>query len=463
MNDSQMVLKMFANLTQSDRKSICASRGFERDISTMSSMFTDAFLSKDGLPEVMETLSAEDSRMLNLLLFCRPVGVSFFASLYSGQDADKQWGTYNELYRPVFKKVKKSLISKGVLIMTIAPKSYDSRSVLERHKFSIPVRFEPWVPLPFGEIHMAKDPGECMHEAVREKVRALVTDAAEQPSDTKETDAYDDTKKTIKCKWFTVSKLRNVLYHEWDKVFTRATRRYTDGVTTSLSRTLFGILSRLKDNQWVACNEIEPFLEVLCRRVDKPDAVQVCDRGLQCGLLARLCTAGKMYYRPAAPDISPDEDPSLWLRSNANDGCTLDIGKTPLEGLELIAAISNIEIRNGKLTVTPDIPTIGHASASLHEQSLIRWLDREITPYRDAFATVRKRAGKTVLHKNLMIARVGDFSLKMKIIKIFSRESSKIVELPGEYIAFPINEFNTVCKVVSKAGFAVKTIEEKYS
>ncbi len=461
MNYSTMVMEMFVNLAKSDRKSICTARGFERDVATLSSAFADAFLSTHGLPEVMKTLSTQDCRMLNLLLFCRPVKISVFDPLYGKRDVYRSWGTYNELYRPVFKKVKKALLLKGVLILTIDPENYDRRSILERYKFSIPNRFEPWIPLPFGDIHTIEDPGECRYEAVREKVRDMAADAAIQSSGTEKTGAPGSTKKGIKHERFTVSKLRNLLHEEWDTVFSSGTRRYTTNVTSSLSRTLFGILCRLRENQWVTCNEIEPFLELLCRQAEKPDAAKICDRGWQCGLLALLCKNGKKYYRPAAYDISPEADPSLWLCSNSQEGCTLDIEKVPLEGLELMTAVSQIEMRNGKFLVKPDIPAIGHAPLSLHEHSIMKWLDREITAYRDAFSAVRTRKGKTVLHKNLTIARVGDLSLKMKILKIFSGKSSKIVELPGEYIAFATDEFNTVCKVVSKAGLAVKIIEEK--
>lgn len=83
------------------------------------------------------------------------------------------------------------------------------------------------------------------------------------------------------------------------------------------------------------------------------------------------------------------------------------------------------------------------------------WLQKNSTGFRQAFETCRQRSGKTILHENLAVARVGDLALKVAIERSLG---ALIVPLGDEYIAFTYDSFAEVKRVVTKLGHVVKEV-----
>ena len=70
--------------------------------------------------------------------------------------------------------------------------------------------------------------------------------------------------------------------------------------------------------------------------------------------------------------------------------------------------------------------------------------------------------GKLIVHDNLLVARVTDLSLRVKLQKAFeTTDESQIIFLSGDYLVFPRAMRIEVEKIVRKAGHIVKTVQAK--
>ncbi len=90
---------------------------------------------------------------------------------------------------------------------------------------------------------------------------------------------------------------------------------------------------------------------------------------------------------------------------------------------------------------------------------------RQQIAYGKLFQKFEAQWGKLILHQNLLLARVTSLDLRVKLHKAFGGsqgdEITRVVFLPGEYIAFAPAMLGEVEKVVKKAGHVVKTIQAK--
>jgi hypothetical protein len=86
---------------------------------------------------------------------------------------------------------------------------------------------------------------------------------------------------------------------------------------------------------------------------------------------------------------------------------------------------------------------------------LADWLQKNAPAFHQAFETVRERRGKTILHENLSVARVGDLSLKVALEKALG---NRIVPLGEEFLAFPSGAVAEVKRLVAQMGHVVKEV-----
>jgi hypothetical protein len=66
--------------------------------------------------------------------------------------------------------------------------------------------------------------------------------------------------------------------------------------------------------------------------------------------------------------------------------------------------------------------------------------------------------GKHIVHRDLLAAKVKNLSLMVALKKAYNG-SAKVVFLPNDFIAFPRNELSTIENLVTRNGFAVKTMD----
>jgi hypothetical protein len=134
-----------------------------------------------------------------------------------------------------------------------------------------------------------------------------------------------------------------------------------------------------------------------------------------------------------------------------------------LEALEQLVAISDQQpAPSGRavLLLTPNLVKLGRTGDNLESLAPADWLEKHSPEFRQAFETCRRRRGKTILHENLAVARVGDLTLKVAIERALGVHG---VPLGDEFIAFPRGLLGEVERVVAKSGHVVKEVSGRES
>ncbi len=128
----------------------------------------------------------------------------------------------------------------------------------------------------------------------------------------------------------------------------------------------------------------------------------------------------------------------------------------PLHDLDLLNTLADLAVENGVLLASPSLIKLGRTIPAQRKAPLSLWLAENIPAFGEALETVDAKWGKTILHENLLVARVRDLSLRVQL----ERElKGNIVLLSDHYIAFPIESRPSVEKVLKKTGFVVKTVK----
>ncbi|HRW11273.1 MAG TPA: hypothetical protein P5121_39510, partial [Caldilineaceae bacterium] len=86
-----------------------------------------------------------------------------------------------------------------------------------------------------------------------------------------------------------------------------------------------------------------------------------------------------------------------------------------------------------------------------------QWLEANAPVYAEAQKTVQRRWGKTIVHENLLVAKVNDLTLKVAIEKALGDDDNLLL-LPNNFIAFPSGLLSAVEKVVRQTGHVVKQV-----
>jgi hypothetical protein len=71
---------------------------------------------------------------------------------------------------------------------------------------------------------------------------------------------------------------------------------------------------------------------------------------------------------------------------------------------------------------------------------------------------VAERWGRTVIHKNIKVARIRDLGLKVKLEKAVD-DPRKLVVLNDEFIAFTADLLGSIEKLVRKEGSVIKVVK----
>ena len=139
----------------------------------------------------------------------------------------------------------------------------------------------------------------------------------------------------------------------------------------------------------------------------------------------------------------------------------VELETVPLEALEQLVAISDQRpAPSGRpvLLLAPNLMKLGRMLGVLQSMPPTEWLEKNSVEFRQAFETCRQRSGKTILHENLAVARVGDLALKVAIEKALG---ASIVLLGDEYLAFPCGLLAEVKRIVTKSGHVIQEVESR--
>ena len=195
-------------------------------------------------------------------------------------------------------------------------------------------------------------------------------------------------------------------------------------------------LSRLPPEQWVAPADLVPLWKRGFPGVEIPDPGEIFQVGFECGCFERISAQGQSLYR-----LAPIEDaegtvaPNVFLDVGSKTEVAVDVRRVPFAALELLCRTSTLAIRKDGLIAAPSRIKISHAPPTMWADALFVWLRKRHPAYARAAADVEERRGKTIVHENVLVARVRDLGLKVQIEKADAGEG-RVVSLSKEFIAF---------------------------
>jgi hypothetical protein len=450
----QLLQNMSADLSDADLNAIRKARGFSVGETASRTSFASFYTTALGVAANMAALTPEEAITLRLLHETGEVEVTFFERLYSIGD---KYGTYTQKYKPIFDEVKKNLVRRGLLVMAEVKVRAETVQ-LERWRFAIPPEFVPHLP-PLSAVQN-KNPGLENENSLRRKLLELVGGSPAIPNDPlpiqlKHGSLY------LKDYPFSLATFGTWQLEAWQ----RALNAFKPSVPASLSPTV-AALKLLDDKAWTNPKSLEPALAIYSfggtPQAAVPSAEKLLRQGWELGLLSRLEIDRVPHYRLAPAHFSSRTDapssPTLeWAETTSLPGTVkVDLRLIPLHDLDLLNTLAHLEVEKGNLYAFPSLVKLGRAIPAQRNAPLSRWLAENIPAFGKALKTVNAKWGQTLLHENLLVARVRDLSLRIQL----ERElKEKLVVLSDHYIAFPKESRSSVEKVLKKTGFVVKTVK----
>ena len=444
----QLLHSMCAELPDTDLNAIRKARGFSASETASRTSFASFYVSSIGLDNIIQTLTPDEGLALGLLHETGEVDVSFFERIYGSQR-----GTFTQRYKSTFDFVKKNLVRRGLVVMAEIKMRGDTTQ-LERLRFALPPEFYPY--LPIIPTLQNPQPGQNNDQIIRKKLLELVGGKPALPKD----DLHLEIKQGslyLKDDPFSVAGLGIWQKNAWERI----TNSYKPNIPASLSP-VDAVLKLLSTENWMDPKDIEAALNIYCFGAKIPPAAKLLEVGWSLGFLFQLKINGASYYR-LSPLLNPLQSgqPSpeklIWADTISRPGSIIiDLNLVPLTDLETLNALTDLALDNGTLLAIPSLIKLGRANPLKRNSQLALWLANQVPAFSSTLETVKARWGKTILHENLLFARVQDLSLRVQL----ERElKDKVVVLSEHFIAFPIESRANVEKVLKKTGFVTKTIK----
>jgi hypothetical protein len=326
---------------------------------------------------------------------------------------------------------------------------------MERWRFALPPEFAPYLP-PLLPAIPNNEPGETSDYAVRKKLLELVGGASN-----------DRTKIEIKNgalllddQPFTAARLQN-----WQKsAWWMSLKTTNSSVPASLSITeaVIRLLEKLAPHEWARPEDLDPALKIYSFGGKIITAEKILHQGWELGLFSRLKTDSVPLYRlapqPSAADSdSPLPDSVSWIESTPKaDSVNIDLRLIPVHHLELLNALTHLRVDENTLRAAPSPIKLGRATPEQRNSPLSLWLAKHVSAFAKALTAVNEKWGKTILHENLLFARVRDLSLRVQL----ERElGANLILLDDHFIAFPAASRPAVERTLKKTGFVAKIVK----
>ena len=484
MNPTQMLYEMCHSvLTNADIKAICKSRGFSDQETRTRSLFENVFLSSSGLEAAMSTLTPMEVAALHLLRQeNRTVDVTFFERLYgSDKTGTRGYGTFTQQFRPIFGSVQTRLVRKGLLLIAEAKTKSPNKTKMELWRYHFPAEFGPALPSLFTKSFRTSEPGSVKADRFRQELLGLV----QHPMRASHPAAAKLVRGTllIEAREFSADAVHQWQQSRWETDILRANLKASAGPVYQQADVFLGyllpegtyrkptplpvvsnVLEQLDADEWIAPGQLDTLLDVFYGSKSHPSSTLICEQGYENGCLARYDSGSRTYYRlPDARHLPVEVSPEHYLKVSADGAMTIDVERIPYRDLETLNRSASLEVNHGQLTVIPNLLKLVEASETVHEQPLLRYLEAQSPAFKAIFKKFNAQWGKLIVHDNLLVARVTDLSLRVRLQKTFGSEetqtSQRIVFLPDDYIAFPRAMLGEVEKFVKKAGHVIKTAQ----
>lgn len=460
MNESEMLHKMCHEvLSEADVKAVRKSRGFSAQETATRALFENFFLSETGAEAALRSLTGDEALLLHLLsCLDEPVDLECFARVYG--KGMPSWGTFSNQFKGVLTQVKKNLVRKGVLLMADSVKGWTNEPQMDRWRFRFPKSFERLLPPPFGPPKRSDAPGQVRTEVSRRKLLELVGETQTDPKglEGQHELCLSDGEVRMGSRRFSAESILSWQQACWlTSISGKGTTTRREGPTVSPVIAVPYLLGRLAEHEWLAADELSLPLKALTN--SKLTGDDICASGWEWGCLARQELDGVRCYRLPDRGAEDDTDPGEYLTVSSRQPLKADLETIPFQALASLGQIASLAVarsKHGHLSAVPSIVKMGNASESVLGSPLVQWLNAKAPAFTDALRTVAQRRGKNVVHENLLIARVGDLSLKFDIEKALG---DKVVALAEDYIAFPTQSLPSVEKLVKQSGHVIKTVK----
>lgn len=466
--DTQIMLKQMckSDISDSDIKAICKSRGFPAKEAISREVFDNFFISTIGIKEALNSLTYEEVVFLHLLnKINKKVSIEYFERLYgSAKIVNKYyWGTFNQRYKETFKKVKNNLVRKGVLIIIEQEaRAYISSTKLERTRFCFPAEFGDFLP-PIVKASKFTQAGNFKKKVLRNKLLEIIggeqktSPLSNQRSFTlgiKDGDLYIGDKK------FKVNRLLKWQQACWSASVKTDVETHSDDMDP-IEVALYA-LSQLKEHEWIPADSLAVMIKIFTGEAADNPPEQICEAGWEWGCLVKIVADGKAYYRLPEDSLkyTTSSSPEQYLQVEPDGTVVLDMMTIPYAALEVLASVAILDINDSNLRATASLIKIGNALTTVRKESVFAWLRENSAGFRTAIVIAEKRWGKQIIHEDLMIARVKDLSLKVQIEKSFDGSQS-LVSLPDDYIAFPCDFLPAIEKLVEMSGHVIKKVRNE--
>jgi hypothetical protein len=156
--------------------------------------------------------------------------------------------------------------------------------------------------------------------------------------------------------------------------------------------------SRLRENEWLAPEELLAFWKMALPGPKAPAPQIVCEAGYEWGCFERIEQEGSLLYRLPPPADGVDKmSPEDFLDAGDARAVRLDLDRAPLEALERVAEVSRLEVAHGALWAEPDLLRLSHASADTLAGPVFHWLRERHPAFRRTSETIKLRRGKLIL------------------------------------------------------------------
>jgi hypothetical protein len=231
--------------------------------------------------------------------------------------------------------------------------------------------------------------------------------------------------------------------------------------SSSLPAVLYAF-AQLAPDEWISPHQLDVLLDIVYAS-GHPSSATICQTGWDNGCLVRYQVNGQDYYRAAgAEQMPPDVAPELYLPA-ADGKVFVDLDRIPYEALALLNRIATLTIEGGRLRVLPNVTRMVDALDSCRDHAVLRYLKAHSPEFRAVLKKMDAQWGKLIIHENLLVARVTDLSLRVKLQQAFASAdgapSAQLVLLAGDYIAFPRALAGEIEKLVKKAGHVIKAVQ----
>jgi len=457
VNQTDMLHQMCQSLlSEADVKAICKNRGLPGHAASSPSVLESLFLSDTGVAAAMASLEPGEIALLHLLnAVDKPVDVAFFSLLNPPGKQQRSYGTFTQRFQGVLTKVKERLVRRGVLIQGLARQTPTEKTNMERWRFALPVQFSRHLPALLQNSRRLEGEGDWRSHVARDRLRSVASQGSHAESKGEKLEIVDGQLR------FAGQPFRAGRFLEWQKgrwlaETAPAKGRRTDSPhALSPAEAVTHLLAELDAGLWADMDALAVPLEMFCGF--PADSKLVCESGWRWGCLARQEAEGKIWYRLAPPPPA-EPPPDEYLTVLGDGSVAVDLETVGFEALEKLVAISDQRAApHGRpaLLVTPKLVELGRAAEEVLALPVVDWLRKNSAAFRQALETVQGRRGRTIVHENLSVARVGDLALKVALEKALG---GRMVSLGEDAVAFPREALAEVTRIVTRLGHVVKEV-----